>query len=102
MTGARSPERLVRSACSPLAWPVVGRGWRGLSSLFGAVLLLGAAAAPASPVISEFLASSTSAYPDEDGEFPDWIELHNPDATPVDLGGYFLTDNRCRLRDGCL
>ena len=93
MTGARSPERLVRSARSPLAWPVAGRGWRGLSSLFGAVLLLCAAAAPASPVISEFLASSTSAYPDEDGEFPDWIELHNPDATPVDLGGYFLTDN---------
>ncbi len=24
---------------------------------------------------------------------PDWVELHNPGSTPVDIGGYSLTDN---------
>jgi len=26
--------------------------------------------------------------------YPDWIEIHNRGATPVDLGGWFLTDDR--------
>ncbi|MFT4628682.1 MAG: hypothetical protein ACI8PZ_007378 [Myxococcota bacterium] len=28
-----------------------------------------------------------------DGEYPDWIELHNPTADPVDLLGWFLSDD---------
>jgi len=45
------------------------------------------------PVISEFLASNHSNLIDEDGDTPDWIEIHNPDATALDLGGYHLTDS---------
>ena len=44
------------------------------------------------PVISEFLASNSGGLRDEEGDSPDWIEIHNPGATPVNLGGWFLTD----------
>lgn len=45
------------------------------------------------PVISEFLASNQVGLLDEDGDTSDWIEIHNPDATALDLGGYHLTDS---------
>ncbi|YCM43553.1 lamin tail domain-containing protein [Verrucomicrobiaceae bacterium 227] len=45
------------------------------------------------PVISEFLASNGVNLTDEDGDTPDWIEIHNPDPTELDLGGYHLTDS---------
>ncbi len=45
-------------------------------------------------VINEILARNTSTLADPaDGDFDDWIELHNPASTPADLSGYFLTDN---------
>ncbi|HXJ60628.1 MAG TPA: lamin tail domain-containing protein [Verrucomicrobiae bacterium] len=44
--------------------------------------------------INEWMASNTSSQADPaDGKFDDWFEIYNPDASPVDLGGYFLTDN---------
>lgn len=49
--------------------------------------------ASASPVISEFLAGNQTGLRDEDGELSDWIEIHNPDATPVSLSGWSLTDD---------
>ena len=42
--------------------------------------------------INEFLAANKSTFADEDGDFSDWIELYNPRATPVAIGGYQLTD----------
>ena len=53
------------------------------------------------PVISEFLTSNSGGLRDEDGDSPDWIEIHNPGATPVDLGGWFLTDATNRLTRWC-
>lgn len=47
----------------------------------------------AAPVINEFMASNNSVLADEDGAYADWIEIHNPDAAPVDMAGYGLTDN---------
>lgn len=52
-----------------------------------------------SVLISEFLASNgssqtgDSALVDEDGDSADWIELYNPTAQAVDLGGWYLTDD---------
>jgi spore coat protein CotH len=43
-------------------------------------------------VINEFMASNTSTIADPQGEFDDWIELHNITAQPVNLTGYYLTD----------
>jgi len=44
-------------------------------------------------VINEFMTSNTSTIQDEAGDYDDWIELYNPKSTPVDVGGYYLTDN---------
>jgi hypothetical protein len=45
------------------------------------------------PIISEFMADNDDTLHDQDGDSPDWIELHNPDAEPLDLQGYHLTDD---------
>ncbi len=47
--------------------------------------------------ISEFMASNDTILTDEDGEFEDWIELHNSTAASVNLNGWFLTDNAGNL-----
>ncbi len=47
----------------------------------------------ANPVISEFMASNSRTLADEDGTYSDWIEIHNPTAAALDLGGWYLTDN---------
>ena len=44
-------------------------------------------------VISEFQASNGTTIADEDGEFSDWIELHNESADPVDITNWHLTDD---------
>lgn len=51
--------------------------------------------ASAAPVLSEFLADPVPgrSLADEDGEASDWIEIANPLAEAVDLGGYGLSDD---------
>ncbi|MGI6538907.1 MAG: CotH kinase family protein [Caldicoprobacterales bacterium] len=43
--------------------------------------------------INEVTASNGSLLADEDGDFSDWIELYNPGLAPVNLSGYFLSDD---------
>jgi hypothetical protein len=50
------------------------------------------AAATATPVISEFMASNATTLKDGHGNYEDWVELWNPGATAVDLAGWRLTD----------
>lgn len=64
----------------------------------GASFLASLAELKASPIISEFMASNDAGLADEDGDFSDWIEIHNPDATAVNLDGYFLSDDAADLR----
>ena len=66
--------------------------------LFRASLLLTLAAAltpvlSAAPTITEIMASNKSTLADADGAFSDWVEIHNPDAGPLNLDGWYLTDN---------
>ena len=49
------------------------------------------------PRITEFMASNDETLLDEDDEASDWIEIFNPDLTPLDLGGYYLTDDAAYL-----
>lgn len=49
------------------------------------------------PMISEFVASNDSGLKDEDGEFSDWIEIYNPDAAPINLDGFAITDDAGKL-----
>ncbi|MBL9171255.1 MAG: lamin tail domain-containing protein [Verrucomicrobiales bacterium] len=44
-------------------------------------------------VLSEFMAGNSSTLPDEDGDFEDWIEIHNQTEAAVNLAGWGLTDN---------
>ena len=34
-------------------------------------------------VINEVMAANKSAFPDENGKYEDWIEIYNPNSTPV-------------------
>ncbi len=46
--------------------------------------------------INEFLALNSSCCPDNSSgtaEFDDWIEIYNAGTTPVDINGYYLSDN---------
>ncbi len=49
--------------------------------------------ASAAPVINEFAAENQHGLTDVDGAHSDWVEIYNPDPTPVNLSGYFLTDD---------
>jgi len=48
-------------------------------------------------VINEFMAQNDSTLADEDGDFSDWIEIHNPTDQAVDLAGWHLTDDAGEL-----
>jgi hypothetical protein len=48
-------------------------------------------------IISEFMADNDRVLLDEDGQSADWIELNNTGPTPVNLAGYFLTDDALTL-----
>lgn len=51
----------------------------------------------ADPIISEFQARNSTTIADEDGDFSDWIEIRNTDSEPVDLNGWYLTDDETEL-----
>jgi len=49
---------------------------------------------PIPVIINEWLASNTNSIVDPaTGRLEDWIELYNFGTTPIDLSGYFLTDD---------
>ena len=71
---------------------------RDLTLAVVSFLLLGlrsklAFAATSDIVITEFLASNDAGLVDEDGDYSDWIELHNSGGESVDLAGLALTDD---------
>lgn len=62
---------------------------------FGLVLLISLVTplTPRGVLVNEVMSLNASVVSDEDGDYPDWIELFNTEASPVDLGGYWLTDD---------
>lgn len=48
-------------------------------------------------VINEIMASNFSMVTDNFGEYEDWIELYNTSTSPVDISGFYLTDNPINL-----
>jgi len=44
--------------------------------------------------INELLAANMTDITDNAGEFEDWFELYNPNPYPVNLAGYYLTDDQ--------
>ncbi len=47
-----------------------------------------------SVLINEIMASNDTTIADEDGDYPDWLELVNTNSWDVSLKGYFLTDDK--------
>ena len=52
---------------------------------------------PATPTIQEVGASNRLAFRDGFKDAPDWVELHNPNATPLNIAGYCLSDTLTNL-----
>ncbi|MFK7758196.1 MAG: CotH kinase family protein [Flavobacteriales bacterium] len=44
-------------------------------------------------VINELLSQNSSVFPDELGEFEDWIELYNESSEPLNLSNLYLSDD---------
>ena len=44
-------------------------------------------------VINEIQGKNDTTVTDEYGEYNDWIEIYNPESTPVNLAGYYISDN---------
>lgn len=69
-----------------------------------AIAVLASAVLPALPtahggvLISEFMAKNESTLVTADGQYADWIEIHNDSAAAVDLAGWYLTDDPADLR----
>lgn len=55
-------------------------------------------AASTSVVINELMADNDGSVQDPQGDFDDWIELHNISDREVDLSGMYLTDREDDLR----
>ena len=43
-------------------------------------------------IVNEFVATGNDTLADADGDYPDWIEIHNLSDQPVNLAGWSLTD----------
>ena len=43
-------------------------------------------------VINEMMASNSATLADNDGDYPDWLELYNNSEHPISLDGYGLSD----------
>ena len=74
-----------------------------LQRIFLVILLALIAAKPLAQntqklIISEFLASNASNLKDEDGDYSDWIEIHNPGNVVINLNGWSITDDSDKLR----
>ena len=50
------------------------------------------------PIISEFQAINRPTLIDEDGDTSDWLEIRNLRDEPLDLTGWYLTDDQADLR----
>ena len=51
----------------------------------------------ASPLLNEFMALNSATIADEDGDFPDWIEIYNDSAAALDMDGLYLSDDPTQL-----
>ena len=48
--------------------------------------------------LTEFMAANVRTFADRDRDYSEWIELYNAGSTPVNLDGWFLTDDRAELK----
>lgn len=49
---------------------------------------------PVPLMINELMASNTNTIKDDQGDYDDWIELYNNSDESINIGGYFLSDDK--------
>ncbi len=64
-----------------------------LVALFFVLLFLKAEEIKAQIVINEVVASNSKGITDEDGDYPDWIEIYNSSGNTINLQGYGISDD---------
>src|SRR5687768_6931025 len=64
---------------------------RGLLSSL--LILLAASPLSAQVLINEYSCSNLTQFADNCGDYEDWIELYNPSANSISIGGYYLSDD---------
>ena len=79
----RKASRTTRAASRSSAQPTALR----IEHLEPRTLLAGM------PIISEFLASNSQGLLDGDGNASDWMEIRNVGDMPINLAGYYLSDD---------
>ncbi len=75
---------------APTRYMLVGKSG---TATFVRYLTVNTGGQPLPPRISEFSASNRLALRDGFNEAPDWIEIHNPNASAMDISGYCLSDD---------
>jgi hypothetical protein len=50
-----------------------------------------------SVVINEFMSSNNSVFPDDEGQYYDWIEIYNSGNSILDLSSYYLSDDTTNI-----
>ena len=87
----------------PAVFCAGGRGLSGISrslrkrSLLGEALERRHLLAFDSLLISELMAANSGTLADEDGDYTDWLEIHNSTSSPISLDGWTLSDDNTRL-----
>ncbi|GGI05927.1 CotH kinase family protein [Egicoccus halophilus] len=72
---------------------LAGVGLAVLAVIAGLATRLDPVGMPDDVVLNELVASNASTLADEDGDHPDWVELHNPTDEARQLEGWFLGDD---------
>ena len=60
---------------------------------FAASAIFFANALQAQVIVNEYSCANWKQFQDNYGKYEDWIELFNTSAVPVDIGGYYLSDD---------
>lgn len=71
-----------------------GSEWATLAAKTPGASNDGSAPVAGTLIINEFMCSNDNIpVPGDNGDFPDWIEIYNTGDTPIDMGGWYATDD---------
>jgi hypothetical protein len=89
-TAADGSGAITVTPATTTEYVLIGNNHNGQAARFVTIQVDGQALPPR---ISELMASNKLSFRDGYREASDWIELHNPNQTPLDLTGHGLSDN---------
>jgi len=90
--GAVAPTAFAVAAPIPILAPTTVRA-RAFDGVEWSALVEAAFATDLALRINEVLASNEATLADEQGEFEDYVEIHNASGSAIDVGGMYLSDD---------